>query len=364
MSTKLNNNMSIDYLKLGFRFSNIDKFYESSRTHDEAVIMAFQYIVSSLFSDCSLKYSSEQRVKSYSNVMTVVNRDAVVVALLAAPTDLEHILIQVSGGQSDLCKSIIRHDIFMKPSTWVMRVDIAYDIFESDLSYDDASKYIAEFCDNNKLAQSEQSSYTQAGQLKRTQYGGARSGYSMCRFYEKSVQINDTSREKWNRFEFEIKPTKEKRNKRHRYDIKSDILALIDNQSLKVFCYSKLGVYMSEFINKTELEQLTRTEKHYSDAVNSVSYMLVQYFKKIEEVKSTHDVTLDQMLSCVVSCKELGYTDTATIESLSEFIQSKSKNATNVEVPLSLIGGTPPEPNIHSEPNLGDRDCDFKDIPF
>ena len=349
--------MSIDYLKLGYRFNNIDKFYQDARCEDEAIQKAFTNILCSLFPKCLLKYSSKHKVKSYSNVMTVVDLSGVVVGILAAPKDLEHVLIQVSGGHSKLCKNIINSVLFSESSCWVMRIDIAYDIYETDLSYDKASKYIADFCKENRLAESEQSSYTACGKLKRTQYGGARSSYSMCRFYEKSVQINDTFLSKWNRFEFEIKPTKEKRNKQHKYDIKADILAFLKGKSLDVFCYSKLGVHMSEFINSVELEQLTRTEKHYSEAVNSVSYMFVQYHKKIQEVLDNHDITLEDMFTCVIRCKELGYTDAATINRLSELCLSKSKQAKRAEVPLSLIGGTPQNSNLSTN-------IDFDDFPF
>lgn len=219
--------------------------------------------------------------------------------------------ITIQGGLHPVAMLFLDTDLFKRQSTYVQRLDVAFDFLEEDESFDDVYPLLAD------IAKSQERDVTTAGdwlfkQKGRTLYLGSRSGFSFVRFYEKGKQLRETASGTYkgpdfNRLEIEFKPKKVSPAKAgflQEFKQKMYGMFLTEGWNAEtVLSYCAMTTAISHKVLDMKISPLQKTKEKHEDQYASVCHMLVQYSKICTTILETHTCDFNKLFSMVADMR-------------------------------------------------------------
>tara|TARA_R110000823_G_C15945686_1_gene500973 strand:- start:3226 stop:4206 length:981 start_codon:yes stop_codon:yes gene_type:complete len=228
----------------------------------------------------------------------------------AAQTN-QGVCIQIPGGNHNLCFSLIHHPLFMHPETRVTRADLCLDIYEDDYEFNHLAGVLNNFATDNRYSTSVAGDWLNC-KKGRTLYVGARTGFTMLRYYEKSLQLQlPDNHKKYNRLEFEFKPMKVSEPvKGFMHNFKLSLLHYFNRSSyLSPFSFSNFAQKSIELVANSSIKKVESSARKEKKVLFSFAHMLFQYSTCVKSVKEDYSINLDELFELVAFAKKAGTTE-------------------------------------------------------
>lgn len=253
-----------------------------------------------------------QKQMHYSKTLSIVDAETgEVLVNISARNKKFGCSVTIQGGLHPVALSVLDTPMYKRSSTYIQRVDVAFDFMESDEPYDKVYPVLAD------IAKNEQRNVSTAGdwlykEKGRTLYLGSRGGFSFVRFYEKGKQLKNQDKgtydgEDFNRLEFEFHPKKVTPSKAGFLDDfkkKLYMMFFTDDWSVEnVLSYCTMATKITNEIIDMKIAPQQKTKRKYEDEYASVAHMLNQYSKIVNSLLETHSISLNELFSTVASAK-------------------------------------------------------------
>ena len=289
----------------------------------EAYLKAVYKEIKDIFPPGCVLADTGQSVKFYKMVMSVVD-DGEVIAVIAAQSTEQAVMVKIPGGNDALCRYLIAHPVYSRSTTKIQRVDLALDIWEDTLSFLGFARALNDISVEFGYSSSTAGDWLN-GVKGRTLYIGSRSSFCFTRWYEKSKQLMlPDAEQKYNRLEFEFKPGKVKDATD---DFLRDFKSVIRDYSLGVvgklpFQYSNFSIKAIGYLSGLDLEIISKSERRDRPELKSLAHMCVQYSNICSVISKHYDIDYNLLLQMVDIAKQSNIDDSTIKQKIYSYIKS------------------------------------------